>query len=276
VFYTFSKKGYKINQTFKSNKLPFLELTYNKDINGCPKSHIHNKLTIVAVESGSIVLHLKNSELILKEKNIAVINPNQIHSATKVDKYSYGIYAFYLDKVWVQKLQNNLFKNDEYMPFTDNIITVKQTYTNFLSLCKTIFFNDFTIKKEELIIDFISNLMIDSSNEAITKPKNILACDIKAYIDKHITSNLTIEEISKEFLISPFHLIRVFKKELDLTPYQYILNQKVNLAKDLLSKGINIAEVAIIVGFNDQSHLYKYFKQIFSVSPKEYQVSLTH
>jgi AraC-like DNA-binding protein len=37
---------------------------------------------------------------------------------------------------------------------------------------------------------------------------------------------------------------------------------------------MSISEVALNVGFNDQSHLYKYFKQIFSISPKEYQDSL--
>ena len=35
-----------------------------------------------------------------------------------------------------------------------------------------------------------------------------------------------------------------------------------------------ISEVALTLGFNDQSHLYKYFKQVFSISPKEYQKSL--
>ena len=236
---------------------------------------MHDKLTLVAITNGSIMLHLKECELILKEENIAIINPYQIHSATKVDKNSYGVYALYLDKDWIEKLQNELFEICEYMPFSTNIIINKQTYRKFLSLCTTIFQNDFTIKKEELIIDFISNLFINSSNTTAKKSKNILTCDIKTYIDKNITSNLTIEEIAKEFLISPFHLIRIFKKELGLTPHQYILNQKINLSKELLSKGINIAEVAITVGFNDQSHLYKYFKQIFSISPKEYQVSIT-
>ena len=118
--------------------------------------------------------------------------------------------------------------------------------------------------------------MINNIGKTTIQPTNILTCEIKTFIDKNITHNLTLEDISKEFLISPFHLIRLFKKELNLTPYQYILNKKINLAKELLSKGTNIAEVAVLVGFNDQSHLYKYFKQVFSISPKEYQVSLSH
>lgn len=248
-------------------------MTFNKDINGCPKSHIHDKLAIVALQHGNIKLHFKENQLILKEKDIAIINPYQIHSASKIDTNSDGLYALYLDKDWIEKLQVNLFSSNEYISFPKNIITNIKVYNDFISLCKNIFSIDFDIKKEEQIIQFVSKLMINNCKKELSKPKNILVDDIRNYIDKNMNSNLTLENISKQFLITPFHLIRIFKKELNLTPYQYILNHKIYLAKELLSKDNNISEVAQKAGFNDQSHLYKYFKQVFSISPKEYKDS---
>ena len=59
-----------------------------------------------------------------------------------------------------------------------------------------------------------------------------------------------------------------------MTPHQYILSQRLNHAKELLLQGENIAEVALHCGFSDQSHLYKYFKEVFGISPKAYQNSL--
>lgn len=265
-----------INTTYKNSKFPFLELTFNQEINGCPKSHIHDKLTIIALKNGNIKLHLKENELILKEKNISIVNPYQMHSSSKIDKNSYGLYALYLDKNWIEKLQYDLFKVNRYISFPANIIYDRKTYYEFISLCENLFLDDICIKKEEQIIQFISKQMIENCNQSLIQSKNILSCDIKNYIDRNISSNLTLEKISKQFLITPFHLIRIFQQELDLTPYQYILNHKVNLAKELLSKNMSISEVALSVGFNDQSHLYKYFKQIFSISPKEYQDSLTN
>ncbi len=235
---------------------------------------MHDKLTIVALKNGNIKLHLKENELILQKNSIAIINPYQIHSASKMNKNSEGLYALYLDKSWIEKLQYDLFKLNSYIPFSSNIIDDEKTYDEFILLCENLFLDDFCIKKEEQIIQFISKQIIKNCNQSLIQTKNILACDIKSYIEQNIHLNQSLEEISKQFLISPFHLIRIFKQELDLTPYQYILNHKVNLAKELLLKNMSISEVALSVGFNDQSHLYKYFKQTFSITPKEYQDSL--
>jgi AraC-like DNA-binding protein len=185
------------------------------------------------------------------------------------------LYALYLDKNWIEILQNEIFEIKSYIPFIQNIIDDRKLYQSFLSLCEYLFTDDFCLNKEEKVIEFISELMIKNCEKKPTKlkHKNILVDDIKNYIDKNITLNLSLEEISKQFLITPFYLIRVFKKELFLTPHQYILNKRVNLAKELLSQNISISEVAFTTGFNDQSHLYKYFKQTFSISPKEYQKS---
>jgi len=228
----------------------------------------------VALDDGEITLHLKESDVILKEKYLAVINPFKIHSASKRDEKSEGLYSLYIDKDWIKKLQYDLFQNEEYFIFPKVLIEDKNTYTQFVLLCQNILGDDFYVKKEEELIEFLSNLMLENYDKKSIVSKNVLFCEIKNYIDKNRDLNMSLEEISNEFLITPFHLIRIFKKELQLTPYQYILNQKVNLAKELLSQNISISEVAISTGFNDQSHLYKYFKQVFSISPKEYQDSL--
>jgi len=251
-----------------------LELTFNADIKGCSKSHVHDKITLVALYEGEVIVHLKNIDIVLEEKTLTVINPYQIHKATKKDENSQGLYSLYLDKKWIQKLQYDLFQNEEYFLFPKVVVDDKNTYLDFVKLCQNIFDDDFSIKIEEEIIEFISNLMIQNYDKKLAVSKNILFCDIKKYIDKNLTLNISLEEISKQFLITAFHLIRIFKKELQLTPYQYILNQKVNLAKELLSQKLSISEVALMTGFNDQSHLYKYFQQIFSYTPKEYQDSL--
>lgn len=233
-------------------------------------------MAIIALDVGKIKLHLKNHDVVLKEKFLAVVNPFEIHRASKQNTQSNGLYALYLDKNWIETLQYELFEIQTYIPFSKTIIDDKSLYHSFIVLCEELFEDNFSFNKEEKIIEFISELMNKNTNKQIIElqNKNILVDDIKDYIDKNIKENLSLDHIAKEFLITSFHLIRVFKKELFLTPHQYILNKKVNLAKELLSQDISISEVALTIGFNDQSHLYKYFKQTFSISPKEYQKSL--
>jgi len=236
---------------------------------------LHDKLTLVALENGSLNLNLKDKQFILQKNQLAIINPFEIHSAIKIDKNSSNLYSLYFNISWIVKLQQDIFNTEDYIPFKKPIIYDKKIYIKFINLCQSIFLDGFCIEKEEKIINFLSIIMMENSIKPISfsKPDN-LAFDIKNYIDSNIDMNLTLEILSKEFLITPFHIIRIFKQEFGLTPYQYILNAKINLSKKLLSQNNSIADVALECGFNDQSHLYKYFKQVFSITPKEYQKSL--
>jgi len=252
-----------------------LELTYNRFINGCPKNHLHDKLCIVAIKKGGIKLKLNNKSIKIDEDEIYIINPYQIHSAVKIDSKSKDLYAMYIDKDWIKNLQADIFNTDKFIPFKKNIIKERSLHDEFLDIC------DLLTKKydsnctEERIVYFIYKLLKKERLDLNVKDeRNILFADIKRYIDENLTNDLTLQSVANQFLITPFHLIRIFKKELNLTPYQYIIVQKTNLAKELLSRGLSISQTAQEAGFVDQSHLYKYFKQIFSITPKEYLQSL--
>jgi AraC-like DNA-binding protein len=64
------------------------------------------------------------------------------------------------------------------------------------------------------------------------------------------------------------HFIRAFKQSTGMPPHRWLLMQRVRRAKELLSKtNTPIAEIALICGFSDQSHLTRVFSKAFHVSP---------
>ena len=80
-----------------------------------------------------------------------------------------------------------------------------------------------------------------------------------------------IEEMAKDTNISPFHLIRKFKKMYGLTPHQFQIQCKVRKAQKLLEKEKSVCEVTYDAGFCDQSHLDRCFQKIVGLTPKEYK-----
>ncbi len=80
-----------------------------------------------------------------------------------------------------------------------------------------------------------------------------------------------IEEMAKDAGISPYHMIRKFKKAFGLTPHQFQIQCKVRKAQRLLEQKKSIAEVTYEAGFYDQSHLDRCFQKIVGLSPKKYQ-----
>lgn len=83
-----------------------------------------------------------------------------------------------------------------------------------------------------------------------------------------------IEQMAKDSQISPYHMIRKFKKAFGLTPHQFQIQSKVRKAQKLLEQNKSISEVAYESGFYDQSHLDRCFQKIVGMTPKEYQKTI--
>ncbi|MFT5660701.1 MAG: AraC-like DNA-binding protein, partial [Sulfurimonas sp.] len=89
-------------------------------------------------------------------------------------------------------------------------------------------------------------------------------------------NKISLDDISRYMGLSIVHVLRIFKKEFGLPIHSYLLNKKVHLAKELLSKNMPISEVAQTSGFFDQSHLNKSFKRVFQLTPNEYKKNILH
>jgi len=92
----------------------------------------------------------------------------------------------------------------------------------------------------------------------------------RCYIDAHFAEGFGLSDLSAVADLSVFHLVRSFKKATGLSPLAYRNQQRVTEARRLLLAGGRIAEVALDVGFADQSHLTRQFQRIMGVSPGRY------
>jgi AraC-like DNA-binding protein len=90
---------------------------------------------------------------------------------------------------------------------------------------------------------------------------------VRAYVEENFAARLTLAEIAQVAEVSPFHLVRILKKELGLPPHAFLNQVRVRRAKELLKQGVPPAEVAISVGFCDQSHFGRHFKRTVGISP---------
>ena len=80
-----------------------------------------------------------------------------------------------------------------------------------------------------------------------------------------------IEEMAEDTQVSPYHMIRKFKKAFGLTPHQFQIQCRVRKAQKLLETTKSIPEVAYEAGFCDQSHLDRCFQKIVGMTPRQYQ-----
>jgi len=134
---------------------------------------------------------------------------------------------------------------------------------NFLQLAK-----GSRIEISAIFYEILSRLI----NYEKDKNENNTVLKIIQKVSNNLAHNYTLDELSEIFGYSKNHIINIFKKEVDSTPYAYFLNVRINAAKRLLSdsnQSVNL--ISEEVGFTSYINFYKQFVKETGYSPLEWR-----
>lgn len=124
------------------------------------------------------------------------------------------------------------------------------------------------------LLELIHGYINHHSNQLSLK-NNQLTNDmhhIIAYIEKNISNPLSIKELADIAGFSTNYFIELFKRYFHITPHQYIINQKMSMAKTLLTcTDLTVKEISTQLGFSSQNYFSEIFKNHTSYSPSLYR-----
>jgi AraC family transcriptional regulator len=88
------------------------------------------------------------------------------------------------------------------------------------------------------------------------------------YMHAHLHARITVADIAGAIRLSPFHFARLFKTTTGYTPHQFVMKARVEKARELLSSSTPLKQIAMDLGFADQSHFTRQFKLAYHVTPR--------
>ncbi len=95
---------------------------------------------------------------------------------------------------------------------------------------------------------------------------------IHEYIDSHLDRNIDLESLAATAELSLYHFARTFKQSEGTTPHEFGLERRLARARELLTTtDLPLSEIALEVGFADQSHLARRFRQMTGVPPGQFR-----
>ncbi len=127
--------------------------------------------------------------------------------------------------------------------------------------------------KEEEKLLYLLPLLAEIKNAFETLKENPAsavtdrASAIVSYINKHLSEELSLEELSSRFYLSQTHLNRIFRAATGTTVWQYITIKRLYFAKELLEQGKKPTEVPPLCGFKDYTTFFRAYKKRFGEAP---------
>jgi AraC family transcriptional regulator len=140
------------------------------------------------------------------------------------------------------------------------------------------------LEREEILLNLISHLIRINRSERL-KADNLVATKKSTrdeimkrlhlatdYIYTFYYKDVTLDELSAASMVSRFHFLRAFKQAFQITPHQFLLNVRMEKARELLqSTQMEVADVGKAVGVKDSSSFSRMFKKELKVYPTQFR-----
>lgn len=133
--------------------------------------------------------------------------------------------------------------------------------------------------KDMLLHEKLSSLLTQIMKESwhpeqnrSSSPKKKDLINVKEYIDTHYSEKISLDDLSAYFYINKYYLTRIFKEQYGLSINNYIIQQRITVAKQLLRfTEKNIESICTECGINNPNYFTRAFKKVEGLTPSEYR-----
>ncbi len=271
-------KEFAAPQFWRDADLPFVEARSIRDGRKvCYAMHSHEAFSIGVITGGRTVYVNKTARERVGPQTVVMMNPGDVHACNPIDGEPWSYRMLYVDTSWLGGLQHEwgFSRNVDFRSFATTMSTAPELYLG-LNRFYDILTDRHTepLQKQSAAIAFFTGMqqMLDPAPLADQEENRKLERAAE-FISDNCSRSLKLEEICSAADISMSYLIRAFKKRYGMTPHAYLLNRRIQLARNLLKRGSAIADVALDVGFSDQAHFQRVFKQYLAATPGQYRGS---
>jgi AraC-like DNA-binding protein len=262
-------------QFWRSPDLPGIEARYSSYNADAFRTHSHEAYSIALIERGSTVFLLEGERHAAQAGQLVFIAPQLVHACNPdgVEGMTYRL--FYVDAWRLESIVRELFGQDASLPmFRRPVVDDPDLFEQFLALHDAIREGADRLERESLLVNGLAEMVIRYGatgrlGERGWNDDAVLLA--RTFLSAHMTEKISLDDLSQAAHLSPYHLLRVFQNAVGLPPHAHQNQLRIERGKQLLADGLSISRVAVEVGFTDQSHFSRVFKQYTGATPRQYQ-----
>jgi AraC-like DNA-binding protein len=239
--------------------------------------HYHLDYHIGLVVEGAQRQQCNRQSALLTPGRISLMPPGEIHDGCHDGDQPCVLKTFRLAPDLLQQLMQDLAGSARPTPLSASIVDQPLLASQLVQLHHTLQ-HPVAVSALALQSEWLSALYCLFAGAGSIEPQLLrggLSREqlrrVRDYCMAHLDQKITLDELAAECQIGRFHFLRQFRQTVGMTPHAWLLRLRLEHACALLARRQqSIASVAQLVGFYDQSHFNRAFRQAFGVSPSAY------
>lgn len=250
------------------------EIVIGTSVNNEFPVHMHQKYCIGIVENGNALIKHKNLETTLGNGYIYFINPKEPHQIKSVNStgFNHIVLCFGYDFV------NHYFSSNKLNKVTLNFKT-PFIYDCFLFEIILFYINNIKGRIEktnleydlmQLFIQMYQYFSFPEKESFYDNKRSYSVMKVCEYLEQNSKKCLSLNEMASIAGLSKFHFLRTFKDEIGISPYDFQIQAKIKLAREMLLLGYSSSYIAAELDFTDQSHFTRFFKRNTGITPSKF------
>jgi AraC-like DNA-binding protein len=131
------------------------------------------------------------------------------------------------------------------------------------------------IERATLVAETLSEILGEGSRSGAARggERAARAVRLARAVLHSLADKITLGDLATHAGMDKYHLVRAFRAEVGLPPYEYLTHARVSKARELLQRGALVADAAQAVGFCDESQLHRHFRRIIGITPGRFSKS---
>lgn len=257
--------------------------TRQKDM-GPSEYRSHDHLEIAYIFSGEGKYRIEDRIYTVREGDLLIINPGDRHQSLSCPEAEVPSTEFFVgfSDIRIMGCPDNFLP----LPGGEHVLhTAGELRQRLLKICSSMEAENAVRRQGRYFMmkAYLMQLLLLIIREQCEPMERPLGCafesanrkyvveQIMNYIEDHYSEKISLDQIAENMYLSPFYISRIFKSETGNAPIRYLINIRLEKARELLEGGYegSIQEVAAQVGYDDAYHFSKLFKKRYGISPSQ-------
>ena len=240
-------------------------------------AHWNDSYLVGVTEQGVQQFNCRRTRYQSLAGNVFLLEPGEIHDGDAPTDGGFTYRTIYLDPHWLERELSALFEEapaGSQLSFATTLATDPRLAQATSAAFQAIHTQELRIVRQSALDRLFDSLTDHLHWRARYRDDPRLprvAQVAREYLHAHLQHDLSLDEVAAVCGVDRFRLTRAFKAAYGLPPHAYLVQLRVAKARQLLSRGETPANVAMTLGFADQSHLGRWFVRAYGLTPAAYR-----